>query len=108
MDLVGVPGRSTALARELMRLGAQFVVVGGTARWLRGDPRPPRDLDIVVTDDEVPDLVTALNHIGVDVTAQRMARCRTVSLATAFGPLDVFVAQKPASQPRDGLAVLND
>lgn len=105
MDLVGLAERSTVLAHELVRHGAHFIVVGGTARWLEGDPRPPRDLDVVVTDDQIPDLVRALHALGVEIAEARLARSRTVSLCTAWGPLDVFVVAQPASSPMETLAV---
>lgn len=44
-----VADRSTSLAVELSHRGAQVVVVGGTALWLRGGLRWPRDLDVAVT-----------------------------------------------------------
>lgn len=67
MEVSQVAGRGIDPAHELAHLGARFVVVGGTARWLRGDTRPPGDLDVVVTDGQVPDLVRALQALGVEV-----------------------------------------
>jgi hypothetical protein len=88
-----VAGRSTALAVELAARGAQVVVVGGTARWLRAGSRWPRDLDVVVAEPQVPALVSALAQIGVHICAATLRECRQVGLTSAWGPLDVFVAE---------------
>ena len=86
-----VAGRSTALAVELAVRGAQ--VVGGTARWLRAGSRWPRDLDVAVAEPQVPALVSALAQIGVHICAATLRECRQVGLTSAWGPMDVFVAE---------------
>lgn len=83
--------RSVALAVELTRAGGRLVVVGGTARALRGSGTRARDLDVRVADDDVPPLVHALDALGVEVGERQLRRGRTVSLDTAWGPLDIFV-----------------
>ena len=95
-----VADRSTSLAVELVLRGAQVVVVGGTALWLRGGSRWPRDLDLTVTEPEVPALVSALAQIGVHIRAETLYRCRVVALTSAWGPLDVFVKE---TLPRSGV-----
>lgn len=84
-----------ALARELVRLGARVVVVGGTARLLRDGDGDPGDLDLVVADVDLPDLVAALVLLGSPATVPLLERGRCVHLATSWGPLDVFVAEPP-------------
>jgi hypothetical protein len=92
-----VAGRSTALAVQLAQRGARFVVVGGTAGWLRDGARDespsPRDLDVVVTGQQISTLVFALGQICVQITPATLQRCREVAVDTAWGPLDVFVAE---------------
>jgi hypothetical protein len=84
-----------ALARELALLGADVVVVGSTARLLRGFRVDPADLDVAVRDDALPSLVHALAALGSPVDAGRLARGRCVRVSTAWGPLDVFVGPVP-------------
>lgn len=81
------------LAAELLARGARMTVVGGTARRLAGDPRPPRDLDVVVAEDDVDALVHALAGLGAPVRAASLLRARDVRVLTAWGPLDVFVVR---------------
>jgi hypothetical protein len=88
-----VAGRSTALAVELVHRGAQVVIVGGTARWLTDGSHRPRDLDVAITEREVPTLVNALAQIGVHICAVALLRSREVALASAWGPIDVFVRE---------------
>lgn len=83
--------RPALLAAELARRGAEFVVVGGAARWLRDGRGRPRDLDIVVTPASATALVTQLNGLGVPARVASLLRCRHVHLDTGWGPLDVFV-----------------
>jgi hypothetical protein len=85
--------RSTDLAVALVANGVRFVVVGGTSRWLRGSSARPRDLDIAVVPAEVPRLAGVLASLGTHVRARTMLLGRTVSLATGWGPLDVFVVE---------------
>lgn len=87
--------RPALFAAELAWRGAQVVVVGGTARWLRAALGHPRDLDVVVTPDAVPALAAALNDLGVPAQAASLMRCRQVRFQTGWGPLDVFVEEDP-------------
>lgn len=87
--------RPALLAAELAWRGAEVVVVGGSARWLRAAVGDPRDLDVVVTPDSVPALVAALNDLGVPAQAASLTRCRQVRFQTGWGPLDVFVEEDP-------------
>jgi hypothetical protein len=87
--------RPLELARQLVRCGAVIVVVGGAARRLRGGAELARDLDLVVEPVDVDALVLALARCGTRVTRASLLRCRDVSLATAWGPVDVFVAVAP-------------
>jgi hypothetical protein len=88
--------RTVTLAAELASLGARFVVVGSTARLLRGErPARPADLDVVVEEADVDPLVAALHAIGVATSAPPILRCRHVRLLTGWGPLDVVVAPWP-------------
>ena len=102
--LWSVAGRSVALAVELVHRGAKFVVVGGTARWLTEGSRQPRDLDVAVDEEEVPTLVSALAQVGVHISCAMLLRCRQVGLASAWGPIDVFVGEAlpPAAVIRVG------
>jgi len=89
--------RSALLAAELAgnTPSAKAVVVGGTARWLRGRDGWPRDLDLVVASQDVPGLATALTAVRVIIAPATLLRFRNVSLQTAWGPLDLFVAPPP-------------
>lgn len=91
--------RPVDLAVALVRAGADVVVVGGTARLLRGAARPPRDLDVAVAPSAVDGLVAALGQLGVPTTAARLLRGGCSRVPTAYGPLDVFVGPAPASAP---------
>jgi hypothetical protein len=93
--------RPVRLALELGRLGADVVVVGGTARLLREGCGEPHDLDVVVEPAGVDSLVAALAFLGVPVTAQSLLRCRDVHLDTAWGPVDVFLSARPRSRSID-------
>ena len=95
--MVNLPCRPALLAAELARCGAAVVVVGGTARWLRSGAGRPRDLDVVVDPSSVPTLVRALAALGVAARAAAVLRCRDVRFATGWGPLDVFVDDRPPS-----------
>lgn len=89
--------RPVALALEADALGARFVVVGGAARALLGRAGTPRDLDVVVADDDVEAFADAVHLLGGRLTAPALRRCRDVHVDTAWGPLDVFVADPPPS-----------
>jgi len=98
-----VAGRSVALAVELVHGGAKLVVVGGTAHWLTGASRLPRDLDVAVVEGEVPTLVSALAQIGVHISSVTLLRCRQVGLSSAWGPIDIFVEE--ALPPADVITI---
>lgn len=99
--------RPLALAAELGRLGSPAVVVGGTARHLRDGAGDPADLDLAVADADLPALVAALARLGSPVGLRSLERCRCVRVATAWGPLDVFVGDVPTWREvrMDGVAV---
>jgi len=85
------------LAVALVRGGAEVVVVGGTARLLRGAPHRPRDLDVVVAEQAVPALVGALGELGETVSVAALLRCGEMAVSTSYGRLDVFVGRRPAA-----------
>ena len=89
--------RPVDLAVALVRGGAEVVVVGGTARLLRGEAHRPRDLDVVVAQEAVPALVQALGALGETVCADALLRCGESAVRTSYGPLDVFVRRRPAA-----------
>lgn len=95
---VDVVSRPAFLAAELARAGAEVVVVGGTASWLRSKAGWPRDLDVVVADGEVARLVQVLRTLGVQARTSAVLDGRAVRLSTAWGPLDVFVDVPPPAQ----------
>jgi NADPH-dependent ferric siderophore reductase len=95
--VIDIARRPAVLAAELARRGADVVVVGGTARWLRGAKQRPRDLDVVVDPASVPALVDALESLAVPVHLTTLLRCRDVRIDTPWGPLDVFVGPRPTS-----------
>lgn len=79
------------LAVLLVEAGAGLVVVGSTARYLRGGRPAPRDLDVVVHRDDRSALDAALAAV-----AARPSRALAVDLSpqrfeTAWSPVDVFV-----------------
>ena len=97
-----VSRRSTDLAEVLARHGARFVVVGGTARRLRGGSHGPRDLDVAVLAADVPGLARVLHGLSTPVDAGALGRGRPSSIATGWGPLDAFVVEDlPAADPVD-------
>lgn len=102
-----VVSRPAFLAAALVRAGAEIVVVGGTARWLRRGTGWPRDLDVVIAPAGVGGLVHALHGLGIASSTRAMLDCQTICLATGWGPLDVFVDVLPGSDPVpfDGVAV---
>ncbi|GAA2470529.1 hypothetical protein [Terrabacter carboxydivorans] len=89
--MVDVSSRPARLAAELHRRGAQFVVVGSTARWLTAGGGSPRDLDVAVCPVDLPALARALDSLGVRTTVDRLARGGQSHVDTSWGPLDVFV-----------------
>jgi hypothetical protein len=97
--VAAVGTRPALLASELVRAGAQVVVVGGTARWLTSGAGWPRDLDVVAAPEAVPGLVAALTLLGAATTAGSLLRAGTSCLTTAWGQLDVFVADRPPAIP---------
>lgn len=96
---VDLSRRPVDLALALVRGGAEVVVVGGAARVLLGGGGSPRDLDVVVAQDDVDRLVESLRGLGSRVTARALLRGRDVRVDTGYGPLDVFVADLPAAKP---------
>ena len=56
---------------------------------------------MVVDAGAVAGLVAALAELGVTACAASLLRCRTLRLDTAWGPLDVFVADRPPSSRVD-------
>ena len=91
--------RPAQLAAELTRRGADAVVVGGTARWLRSGLLRPHDLDLVVEPTAVEALVSSLAELQVPARVAPVLRCRDVRFETAWGPLDVFVDARPTARP---------
>lgn len=91
--------RPVALALQLHRHGASFVVVGSAAAALRGEPARPADLDVVVHPDDAGDFVSAVRALGGDLGLPQLRRCRDVHVDTAWGPLDVFLAAYPVDVP---------
>lgn len=83
--------RAVRLAALLRAGGARFEVVGSTARYLAGDPRAPRDLDVAVRPDDVEALAAALAGVGAVLDPARACRLRVLRVDTSYGPLDVFV-----------------
>ena len=92
--------RPVALAVALTGAEARLVVVGGTARHLRGSAHRPRDLDVVVAARDVPRLVETLRLLGVDSGAARILRSGCSRLETSYGRAR---ARMP-SPPRSGCA----
>ena len=93
------------LAHELVAHGAQVVVVGGTAGHLLGAARAPRDLDVVVAEDDVEGLVRALDELGTPLRSASLLRARDLRVLTGWGPLDVFVRKGRPYVEVDGLRV---
>jgi hypothetical protein len=92
VDLAVVAARSADLARELTLAGARAVVVGSTARRLRGEAGvTPRDLDVVVDIDDVRRLSAAMRRLGIDGVVRRGGG----TVLTGWCPLDVFVVSPP-------------
>lgn len=92
LDLHDRPAR---LAVELLRQGARFVIVGGTARRLLTKQGAPRDLDVVVDTPDLSRLVAALAAMGVPSSVAVLGRASPSHLDTSWGPLDVFVGAPP-------------
>lgn len=82
------PPRQVRLAALLAEGGASFVVVGGTARHLRGDPRRPRDLDVVVLPGALDGLAQAVTALGGSPLRPGPSPRR---VDTPWSPVDVFV-----------------
>ncbi len=96
MDLTERP---IDLAVELVRAGAELVVVGGVARRLLGSAHAPAHLDIRVERGAVGALVQALRALGADTTGARLMRSGCSRVDTTYGPLDVFVGPRPPCVP---------
>ncbi|MEO6999735.1 MAG: hypothetical protein ABI112_16795 [Terracoccus sp.] len=95
LDLHDRPAR---LAVELLRQGARFVIVGGTARRLFTGRGTPRDLDVVVDAPDLPRFVTALAGLGAHTSVTILGRAAPSHVATSWGPLDVFVGTSPSGR----------
>ena len=91
--------RPVDLAVELVRAGADLVVVGGVARRLLGSAHIPADLDVRVERAAVGALVDALRALGADTTSARLLRSGCSRVDTSYGPLDVFVGPRPPCAP---------
>lgn len=89
--------RPARLAVELLRQGARFVVVGGTARRLVTGRGSPGDLDVVVDAADLPRLLAALAVLGVRSSVAVLGRAMPAHVDTSWGPLDVFVGTPPPS-----------
>ncbi|MGN6600032.1 MAG: hypothetical protein ACTHMW_12245 [Actinomycetes bacterium] len=99
-DWRAVEERSTELACVLAQLDAGCVVVGGTARRLRGALHRPRDLDIAVARGDVGRLVGAVRALLPATDLRGLEQGSDVRIATAWGPLDVFVVDTlPVADP---------
>ncbi len=90
--------RPAQLAVQLLRQGARFVVVGGTARRLLTGQGTPRDLDVVVDTPDLPRFVAALAMVGVHSSVAVLSRAAPSHVDTSWGPLDVFVGTRPSGR----------
>lgn len=84
--------RSAELAVRLVAEGARFVIVGSTARRLRGAGVCPGDLDVAVTPQDLPNLAQPLATLGAHL-GPRLPNAGPVTVHTPWGPLDVFVTE---------------
>ena len=85
------------LALVLAEAGSRFVVVGGTARFLRTDQRRPRDLDLVVRPVDERVLDAAFAALGVAQRRPRLTELSPRRVLTSWSSVDVFVEdQLPA------------
>ncbi|GAA5016894.1 hypothetical protein GCM10023258_02850 [Terrabacter aeriphilus] len=96
--MTDLAGRPAALATELLRHGARFVVVGSTARRLTTGEGTPHDLDVTVCRGDLPRLAAALAGLGVTTTVERLGREGQSHVDTSWGPLDVFVDDDVAAR----------
>ena len=83
--------RQVQLALLLAEADARFVIVGGTARLLRGTPHTPNDLDIVVSPTEIAKVEAALAELRR--AGQQLLRGggSPQRVLTSWAPVDVFV-----------------
>lgn len=88
-DLLRCP--QVQLALLLREAGVMFTIVGGTARFLLGAPRRPRDLDVVVQSGNLPALCAALALRGGRRSPLRSAHPSPQRVSTAWSKVDVFV-----------------
>lgn len=94
------PALPVLLAAVLVASGAHLVVVGGTARHLRGDRWSPFDLDVVLDDRcGLAATVFALASLGADVP-MGMQRRRSWSVETSLGQLDVVQVTSTSALPK--------
>lgn len=83
--------RQVQLALLLVEADARFVIVGGTARLLRGTPHTPKDLDIVVSPTEIGRAEAVVADLRI--AGQRLLRGggSPQRVWTSWSPMDVFV-----------------
>ncbi|WP_345482209.1 hypothetical protein [Amnibacterium soli] len=79
------------LALLLTEAAAAFVIVGGTARLLRGDRHTPSDLDVAATSDQSVRLSIALRALSPGPRAPQPKKVGPWRVITSWSPLDVFV-----------------
>ena len=77
------------LAAVLVASGARLVVVGGTARRLRGASRRPRDLDIVLAEGATSTAAVAAVLARLATAPSGPEARRSLTVDTSLGRLDV-------------------
>ena len=77
------------LAAVLVASGARLVVVGGTARRLRGASRRPRDLDIVLAEGAASTAAVAAVLARLATAPSGPEARRSLTVDTSLGRLDV-------------------
>ena len=77
------------LAAVLVASGARLVVVGGTARRLRGASRRPRDLDIVLAEGAASTAAVAAVLARLATAPSGPEARRPLTVDTSLGRLDV-------------------
>ncbi len=94
------PGADHDAGGALGGLGGALVVVGGTARHLRGEQWLPLDLDIVLDGraSSVEATASALACLGA-VVPMWVQRRRSWSIETSLGPLDVLGVMPTSALP---------
>lgn len=87
--------RQVQLSLLLAEDGARFVIVGSTARLLRGATRTPRDLDIVALPMDRSSVATVLARLTVPGVPLRPDSPSPQRLITSWSPVDVFLQDEP-------------